>query len=186
MAQINDVIDNPVTGERLTVLQTAQSSNGKEFAFELYARPHGAVAAEHIHPMQEEIFEVVKGTMRFSINGKQSDALAGEKVSVPPGTRHSWWNESNEELIAHVALRPALDSETFFETLFGLARDGKSNKQGLPNILQVAVLSSAYRNSMQLPLPAPALKILYGLAVFARLLGYRASYPKYSRSNTGQ
>ena len=36
-------------------------------------------------------------------------------------------------------LRPALNSETFFETLYGLARDGKTDENGVPNFLQQAV-----------------------------------------------
>jgi quercetin dioxygenase-like cupin family protein len=183
MARVNDVIENPVTGERFVCLQTAQTSNGEVFAFDLYTRPHGFAAAEHIHPRQEETFEVLKGTLRLTINGKRSDARVGEKVVIPPGIRHSWWNESDEEMIARVSFRPALNTETFFETFFGLARDDKTNKRGMPNILQLAVLQSAYRETMQIPFPAPVKKILQGVAFFAHVFGYRASYPKYSSPN---
>ena len=41
--------------------------------------------------------------------------------------------------MVRVELRPALDTETFFETFFGLGRDGKTNARGIPGLLQIAV-----------------------------------------------
>jgi hypothetical protein len=35
---------------------------------------------------------------------------------------------------------------TFFETYFGLAKDGKVGKNGLPNPLQIMVLARAYHD----------------------------------------
>jgi hypothetical protein len=71
MAKAGDIIDNPVTGERIVVLQSAQETDGEVFAFELSIKPHGFVSAEHIHLKQEEIFEVTRGTIHFRINGKR-------------------------------------------------------------------------------------------------------------------
>jgi hypothetical protein len=72
--------------------------------------------------------------------------------------------------------------ETLFETLFGLAADGKVNAKGLPNPLQMMVLARAYRREVQ---PAPPLSRIVGplsivLAPVGRLLGYRARYERYS------
>jgi hypothetical protein len=67
--------------------------------------------------------------------------------------------------------------EAFFETFFGLARDGKTNKRGLPSPLQLAVIGRHYRDEI-----GPALfshKVLGVLSVIlspiGRLLGYRTS-----------
>ena len=142
-------------------------------------RSHGFVNAEHIHPMQEENFEVIRGTIRFRINGQEMDTATGQKVVIPPGTRHILWNASDEEASMTVWLRPALKTESAFETLFGLARDGKTNKRGLPNIFQTAVLLADYpETKVLLPFPVQILLIL--LTPLARLLGYRSSYPQYS------
>ncbi len=62
---------------------------------------------------------------------------------MPAGVAHRWRNVGQTEAQVRVTLRPALDTETFFETLFGLARDGKTNRKGIPDPLQVAV---AYRD----------------------------------------
>ncbi len=78
-----------------------------------------------------------------------------------------------------VWLRPALKTEVFFETFFGLARDGKTNKRGLPSIFQTAILVADYQETKVL-LPPPVQILLKLLTPLARLLGYRSSYPQYS------
>ena len=50
MAKAGDNINNPVTGERIIVLQSGQEAAGELFVFELSLRPHAFVNAEHIHP----------------------------------------------------------------------------------------------------------------------------------------
>ncbi len=179
MAKAGDSIDNPVTGERIVVLQSGQETAGELFAFELSLRPHGFVNAEHIHPKQEEVFEVTRGTIRFRINGQEMDAATRRKVVIPAGTRHVLWNPSDEEASMTVWLRPALKTEVFFETFFGLARDGKTNKRGLPSIFQTAILVADYQETKVL-LPPPVQILLKLLTPLARLLGYRSSYPQYS------
>ena len=179
MAKAGDIIDNPVTGERIIVLQSGQETGGKLFTFELSMRPNGFVNVEHIHPMQEEAFEVNRGTIRFRINGQEMDSSTGQTVVISAGTRHILWNASVEEASMTVWLRPALKTETAFETLFGLARDGKTNKRGLPNIFQTAVLLTGYPET-KLQLPSPVQILLNLLTHLARMLGYRSSYPQYS------
>jgi quercetin dioxygenase-like cupin family protein len=184
MVKAGERIDNPVTGEHIVVLQSGQETAGELFVFKLSLRPHGFVNAEHIHPKQEESFEVTKGTIRFRINGQEMDAATGQNVVIPAGTRHVLWNPSDEEASMTVWLRPAFKTEVFFETFFGLARDGKTNTRGLPNLLQTAVLVADYQETQVLLPPAVPL-LLKLLTPFARLLGYRSSYPRYSIAPSG-
>jgi hypothetical protein len=108
----------------------------------------------------------------------------GGEATVPPGTPHRWWNDSDEEE-AHVLaeLRPALYSETFFQTAYGLARDGKTDESGVPNLLQQAVaLDGINKGEIYLARPPMAVQkaLLAALAPVGRLLGYRDHYPRYS------
>ena len=107
----------------------------------------------------------------------------GEEAVVPPGTPHRWWNEAGEEAHVLVELRPALNSEIFFETVYGLARDGKSDENGVPNLLQQAVTLNGV-NEGEIYLASPPIPVqkalLAALAPVGRLLGYRDHYPKYS------
>jgi len=61
-----------------------------------------------------------------------------------------------------------------------LARDGKVNQNGRPNLLQSAVLACVYRQEWRLARPPYGIQVvLFGvLAPIGRLLGYRASYPR--------
>jgi quercetin dioxygenase-like cupin family protein len=180
MAYIGELLENPVTGEHVVITETALSTHGTSCTAEVTIDPHGFVTGEHIHPRQEETFEVTKGRMRFSIAGKEADAHVGQVVVIPAGVPHSWWNASDEEIATRVTFRPALNSETFFETFFGLARDGKTDAQGRPNLLQSAILFSAFKNEIQFLVPLPVRVLLKLLFPFAWVLGYRAVYPRYS------
>ena len=87
MAYAGQAIENPLSGERIIFLKTAADTNGELLAIDLELRRDGHVPGTHVHPIQEERFEVVKGTMRFKMGGKRMIATGGEVV-VPPGVRH--------------------------------------------------------------------------------------------------
>ena len=103
---------------------------------------------------------------------------------VPSGTPHTWGIDGEEDAHVLVEFRPALNTETFFETMYGLARDGKVGENGVPPFLQTAVISSAYE--IYLPRPPIAMqKALFALLVpVGKLMGYRPSYPEYSGTDT--
>jgi quercetin dioxygenase-like cupin family protein len=180
MVTVGDVLEHPVTRERVVFRKTARDTGGALAQADFYLQPGGFVAAEHIHPQQEERFEVISGTLHGRAAGKELTAGPGESVVIPAGTPHVWWAAGDDDLHALVELRPALSVEAFFETLFGLAQDGKvSPKTGLPNPLQMAVLMRAHRDLIVLARPArPVQTVLFGtLALIARLLGYKAEHP---------
>ncbi|HVG98699.1 MAG TPA: cupin domain-containing protein, partial [Chloroflexota bacterium] len=64
MARAGDVLEHPITGERIVVRQSARDTRGELFELDIYVRPGGFVAAAHIHPRQEERFEIVSGALR--------------------------------------------------------------------------------------------------------------------------
>ena len=173
---------HPVTGERIVVRKRARDTGGELFEMQLYLAPHGFIAAPHVHPYQEERFEVSGAPVMFKVAGKQRLYQPGEVAVVPMGTPHVWWNPSQDEAATLVQFRPALDIETFFETFFGLAADGKVGKNGLPNPLQMMVLARTYNREVRLPPPAQWVlgPIAILLAPVARALGYRGRYDKYS------
>lgn len=183
MAIVGETIENPLSGERITWVQTAASSNGEVLACDLELRPGAAVAAEHRHLRQEERFTVTSGTIDLSIAGVDRSLAAGEHAVVPPGVAHHWWNSGSGSSVVRVELRPALESEVFFETLFGLARDGKTNAKGVPDLLQIAVAYADLGDSCsRLARPPVAVQkiVLTPLVPLARRLGKRAVYHAYS------
>src|SRR3954468_1752186 len=58
MAYAGQTIENPVSGERITFIRTAADTDGELLEIELELSPDGAVPGAHVHPEQEERFEV--------------------------------------------------------------------------------------------------------------------------------
>jgi quercetin dioxygenase-like cupin family protein len=178
MIRAGDAIENPVTGERLVFLQTSRETDGEAVVIETFVRPHGFVAAAHVHPAQEERFEVLRGTVGFKVGGETTIAGPGHRLTVPAGTRHKFWNAGDD--VAHFVceIRPALQFESLIETMFSLAADGKTNRKGMPNPLRLAVIANAHFDTVRLPFP-PAWMQKAGLALgspMGRMLGYGATY----------
>ncbi len=148
----------------------------------MFYKPGGNPPPVHYHPSQEERFEVVSGEMLTHDDGVERTYGAGETFVLPPESRHSMHNAGNEELHVIWQTRPALKTEAFFETMWGLAQDGKINPKGVPNLLRVAVLMREYQDEFRLAQPPFAIqKPLFGLlAPIGNLLGYRGRYPEYS------
>lgn len=184
MARQGDVLYNPVTGERIEFRRTARDTGGEALTFDYYLAPGGFALGKvaHVHPRQEERFEVQSGTLGVRIDGDEWTATQGTRFAIPAETPHTVWNAGDSELHALVEIRPALNLETFFETTYGLARDGKANRTGLPGPLQLAVLADEFDEEIRIaaapgPLQRGAAALL---APVGRLAGYRAVYPEYS------
>lgn len=180
MAHAGDVIENPVVGGRIIFRKTARETNGELLQFDAFSKPHGLGPLYHIHARQEERFEVISGTARFRVAGNEQSLRAGQILVGPPGIPHSFWNDGDDELHVRIEFRPALKQESYLETIFGLARDGKTNKRGVPNLLQAVLLSREYEFFLAGPPIFLQRALIAVLAPIARLLGYRARYPEYS------
>jgi uncharacterized cupin superfamily protein len=96
MAYSGLVLDNPTSGERFLFHETAADTGGRLLAFELEVTPGGRVPGAHVHPSQEERFDVVHGTMRFRMGLRTVTAEAGDSVVVPAGTSHRFANVGDE------------------------------------------------------------------------------------------
>ena len=171
-------IANAVTGERLVFRKTSRETGGQAVVIETFVQPNGFVAAAHVHPSQEERFEVLRGSLGFKIGGKKLVAGPGQRLTVPAGTPHKFWNAGDEEAHFVCEVRPALQFESLLETMFALAADGKTNRKGMPNPLQLAVIANAHFDTVRLPFP-PAILQRIALALGApvgKLCGYNPTY----------
>lgn len=181
MSKAGEVIENPVTGERVVVRVGTEDSGGRMLVADAYVRPGGAVTGEHVHPTIEEYFTVVRGRVGFRLDGRETVARPGERLHVPAGTAHDWWNAGDEEALITVEITPGARFEEMVVNLFGLARDGKTNAKGMPNLLQGALFAQEFEDVLYFTKPPQAVqKVLFAaLAPVARLFGYKGSYPEY-------
>lgn len=175
-------VRNPAIGHRITFLQTADETNGELLQI-LYAveKPEAKPAIPlHIHLQCTERFEVVAGELGLMLDGEAGLLSVGEEVNIPPRTPHTFWNAGEGELRFITDVRPPGQLQTYWETVFGLAEDGRVNVSGLPNLLQLAVLAPL-ADSYTPRVPVPVTKLLFAvLGSIGRLLGYKARYAKYS------
>ena len=150
MIRAGDAIENPVTGERIVFLKTSRETGGQAVVIETYVQPNGFVAAAHVHPSQEERFEVLRGSVGFRVGRKKLVAGPGQRLTVPAGTPHKFWNAGDD--VAHFVceIRPALQFESLLETMFALAADGKTNRKGMPNPLRLAVIANHHFDDVRL------------------------------------
>ena len=155
MAYIGQQLENPVTGEKLTFVETAASTDGERVVVDLELVAGGKVPGVHIHPNQEEKFEVLQGTMKFRYGRKKIVAEAGETVVVPAGKVHDFANAGIDTAHVRVTITPALKMEEMFETNVALAKDGKVMKSGMPKPLELALFVREFKDEVQAPFPPP-------------------------------
>jgi quercetin dioxygenase-like cupin family protein len=182
LARSGDVVENPTTRERFVWRKVARETDGELLQVDLHVAPGGFAGAEHVHPKQVERFEVLVGTILLRLDGHEKTLRVGDVALVPAGRPHVWRNGGEEELHALVEFRPALRTEMFFETMFGLARDVKTNRQGLPNLVRLSVVMREYSDEIR-PARIPyviQVALLGSLAAIGRSIGYRGWYSKYS------
>jgi quercetin dioxygenase-like cupin family protein len=181
--KVGTVLESPQTREHLVIRSTAESSHGELFQAELTAQPGKYVVRSHLHPSQEERFVVLEGTYGYKIGDRTGTAAPGETVVCPVGVPHSQWNAGPGVMRIYYEHRPALESaEMFFETYFGLSRDGKLLPSGDIRILQAAVLLTAVADFIRIASPPLWLQdaTFPALAAIGRARGLRSRYPRYA------
>jgi len=174
---------NVRTGQRMIFRKIGKDNNGQLLEIECFNPSSGVKEPEHVHPFQESRFEVISGTMRFKVNGETHQVGSGASIVIPAGVSHYFWNDSGTEVHSIQSFKPALHIDDFFRTFFALARKNKLNKNGLPNIFLISLISLRHKNEIRLVNPPWALQkfIFTILAPIGKLLGYKASYEQLFR-----
>src|SRR5262245_5821626 len=179
MAYAGQLIESPRSGERITFRETAADTGGERLVVELEL-PAGArmPAGLHVHPEQEERFEVVRGRMRFRVRRERIVAGPGEVVVVPPGVLHDWANVGEQTALVRVEVRPALAMERLFETAIALAHDGRTFANGMPKPLDLALFVREFEREVQAAFPPLWVQkvVLAPLAWMAERRGHAARY----------
>jgi mannose-6-phosphate isomerase-like protein (cupin superfamily) len=167
-----DVIANPVSGETLRFIDTAATTDGQLLRWEHTLRPGARVPNDHVHPVQEERFEVLHGRVRVRLGRETHELEAGQSILLPRGTVHGLRNAGDDEARVLAEVRPALRMEELFERICALAQTGRVNRRGNPGPLRAAVIADACRDIAYLPgIPVIVQKrLISALAIFARTL----------------
>ncbi len=187
MANAGDELVNPATGLRTVFRKTTRDTSGELLQVDWIGEPGWTTGPDHVHPRQEERFEVLSGRLGLRADGIERVHGVGDVIVVSAGSPHAVRNAGDDEVHVLVDFEPALRTERAFETLAGLARDGKTNRAGAPkNPLRLALILREFEEEIYFARPPLAVQrvILGALAFIGRLLGYRAEYPYLQQTET--
>ena len=178
MIEKGDTIVNIRTGQKMTFLETWAETNGTQLKIDCISPASSEREKSHFHPYQENRFTILEGNLHFTINGKEQFAEVGDTISIPKNIPHSFYNSGHLDAHYIQEFFPALKIDSLFETFFVLARDGKLNKGGTPNIFRTALILLNFEKEIRLTQPNWILqKFTFKLlAPIAKLMGYKAFY----------
>jgi quercetin dioxygenase-like cupin family protein len=134
-------IYNPVQKDYVTFLKTSSETGGESTLVEVELAPGGGVGI-HYHKTYSERFECLDGVLGVQAGKTIHQLRRGESVTAEPLVNHRFFNSSGAMARFRVELRPASRGfEQSLQVAYGLARDGETNRKGLPkNSLTLAWL----------------------------------------------
>ncbi|MBW5447331.1 cupin domain-containing protein [Cohnella sp. CFH 77786] len=167
---VNRTIENPQVGDRVTFLTTRAESGGAYEWVEVELKAGGGNSL-HYHTAFVEEFESMEGELYVDCDGKTFVLKPGERATAPIRTLHRFYNPGQTGIRFRVKIVPARHFEPTLRIAYGLACDGKTNKNGIPkNVLALAVifqLGESYLAGMPIWLQKGIFGLLYRIAKWA-------------------
>jgi quercetin dioxygenase-like cupin family protein len=122
------------------------SEEGNRLRVEVWVHPGGDMP-EHIHPNQDEWFEILEGEVFLSVDGKRRVAHAGERDTVPKGVTHGYYS-TGEACHLVVEAEPPSRLQDFLEQAAEMAKAGLYDRRGVPSGPRAGLhlAEFAYRN----------------------------------------
>lgn len=172
------VIDNPISGERIVIRETASQTGGVRLAWEMFLAPGGRVPSSHAHPEQQETFTVLAGSLWLRLGRRAMTVGVGDTVTVPVGTVHSFANRTSEPVHVLVETRPALDMQALLETASAMAMEQRARGRSLPSPLDLVLFMRDFRREVRAPyLPQRLVRAFTStVCAVARVLGLDSRY----------
>ena len=156
MAKVGQTIENPVAGDRVTFLETIESGDARLLCDTVtIAGAQGP--PEHIHPRSLEHFEVLEGAIIVEVEGAAQTVRAGESTTVGAGAAHRFMSHPELDGRALVSFERPGRMEDFLVSFYELSRAGRTDSEGKPSMLQIAVTFSQLTEDIRTTLaPWPA------------------------------
>lgn len=181
MPKKGQILNDPETGAIYEFLETAKDTNGAYIKIKMTLTTKGILVPNHLHELQEEVFEVLSGKLTVWTDGNTRELLQGEKIVLPKNKPHNHYNTHDEPVVLIQTVTPALDFDYFLETLIGLAIDGKAKNGKTGFLQQFTLLKYTESKNYLAGVPIWVQKLLINIVgPIGRLFGYRAVYEKYS------
>jgi len=138
----------------------------------------------HRHLWQTERFTVLQGRLTLTVAGKAVDLDEGQSLEVPPRTLHTYAptvsDDDGSAVLVEVELWPAMRGNQFFETIFGLTRDGGLPPRRFRDVIVLMALSHAHGFVIGGPPVILMRAVAAGLAALAGVLRIDHWSPRYA------
>ncbi len=139
---------------------------------------HAPGPPEHVHTNFDEVFSVATGQLSLLLNGEKKVLKAGESFTVPRGTYHKFFNETNQP-VTGMSEVPAGFAFALTQ-LYGVSRDNPVIFQSPRLLLQLSAWGSGFDSYLKDGPPPFIVKTLkFMLLPVARLSGYQYANPAY-------
>jgi quercetin dioxygenase-like cupin family protein len=114
-------IQDPLTGQHLTFLETAADTDGQALRAEVRLEPGGFVP-RHLHIRQDERLEVVAGSVRFRTRGEDRVLGPGDTSVISRRRFHRVSNAGPGEARFVLDVHPARHIEQTMRSMFAVGR----------------------------------------------------------------
>jgi quercetin dioxygenase-like cupin family protein len=165
MGRTGDRYEMPEGAGTYVLTRSTADTNGELVEFE-WILPKGAFAPPpHIHPSQEEEWEVLEGVLEVVIDGERRSLSAGESASAPPRTVHTFARPSQPVRVRNVH-RPALGFEDYIDRIYRLTQEQGIRSAKNPRVpLYLAMIWREYPDT----LVAARTRDRVGMALLSRI-----------------
>ena len=135
------VFENPLIKDKVTLLKSSRETNGAYTLVEVELEPGGGNSL-HYHTSFTEEFTAIEGVLAIGLGKRQLYVKPGETAVATVNQLHRFYNPGETTIRFEVKLTPGVTRfEKGLAIGYGLAADGRTNKQGIPKKLShVAVL----------------------------------------------
>jgi mannose-6-phosphate isomerase-like protein (cupin superfamily)/uncharacterized protein YndB with AHSA1/START domain len=159
------VLEVAALGVRLEIRRTAEETGGELVEFDVVGRARGFLTQAHLHAGQVERHEVIEGSMRVVVDGREHLLGPGDAVEVPAGANHRQLPGGDGPGRVRVQLRPAGRTEAFLERLAGLSETGALNRWGYPRPRAAAQLIADFADEGRAAWPPASVQRAFSRAV---------------------
>ena len=159
---------------RWEITRSTEETSGELFESKNWLDPGMPGPPVHVHPNQEESFEVLEGVLDVCIDGEWSSVGPGETATVPAGVPHTLRSPSDEPAVTITRIRPAGRTEAFFDDMHRLIQEGKLKRlppNGPGSAIYAAMLFGKYPDWIRPT--GPMNGVFKALALVGRALRFR-------------
>jgi len=176
MAKTGDTWDFSPGSMEITITKSAADNTDDVSIMEIVQGPNEPVPPLHVHPTQEERYEVLSGTMIVTEDGVEHTLRPGESRTIPPGVPHTYRVGGDDKLRFITRHSPGSHFETYMEEIWRMATVGGVRGPDSPSaMLRFATVVDAFPDVLIVASRGQRIA-MKAFALIGRMLGYPSSY----------